>query len=339
MSSYLLTQNGLPSIWARSGLLPVRLGVVLAFFLTCGSSINTGDVHAWQQNLIPADKLDSELPVSDASLKRSPAMPNIDLTSDSRDSQLAMLEAKAARADFLLAVVSWEENQVADAFQYLGQIPVALRGLEWHQLRREIEGSHVTCYGHLGSVHHVTFSTNGQEIFAIDDRLRMKVWDAIMGAERSDRYLGCCNSVEVSTDKTLLATSAFDGNIHLRHAATGEVIRSLSGHSGSVVDLSFSPDDQQIASASADQTIRVWETATGKELHVLQGHDNVVSGVSFSPCGTQLVSSSYDGSLKLWDLATSRALIFCFSSCLCMRAQSGQTTRLSFLGPNPSLEC
>jgi len=63
----------------------------------------------------------------------------------------------------------------------------------------------------------------------------------------------------------------------------------LTGHSGPVNSVAFSPDSKTIASASDDQTLRLWDAATGKPIGVpLTGHSDFVFGVAFSHDGRRL---------------------------------------------------
>jgi WD40 repeat protein/DNA-binding SARP family transcriptional activator len=86
--------------------------------------------------------------------------------------------------------------------------------------------------------------------------------------------------------------------------ATGQHVATLEGHTGTVVNLAFSPDGTQLATASADGTIRLWDPDTGEQLLVLEGHIGLVSDVSFNPNGTQLASASADGTVRVWALDT-----------------------------------
>ena len=75
----------------------------------------------------------------------------------------------------------------------------------------------------------------------------------------------------------------------------------LSGHTGMVISLTFSPDGQKIASVSEDKTIKLW-SLEGKLLHTLTGHTDAVYYIRFSPDGQTIASGSSDGTVKLWNL-------------------------------------
>ena len=51
---------------------------------------------------------------------------------------------------------------------------------------------------------------------------------------------------------------------------------TLTGHSGSVRSVAYSPDGKHIVSGSDDQTVKVWNAATGTEVNVLLCHRPIV---------------------------------------------------------------
>jgi WD40 repeat protein/serine/threonine protein kinase len=85
-------------------------------------------------------------------------------------------------------------------------------------------------------------------------------------------------------------------------------LRTLRGHTDSVLGVAFSPDGQWIATSSADRTVQLWETATGRQVRVLVGHSAGVSGVAFSPDGRQLVTGSTDQTARIWDAASGKEI-------------------------------
>ena len=79
-------------------------------------------------------------------------------------------------------------------------------------------------------------------------------------------------------------------------------VKTIEGHSNSVLDVKFSPDGQQIASASSDDTIRIWQL-DGTLVNMLPGFGADVNAIHFSQDGKTLVSGSSNKTVIIWDLA------------------------------------
>lgn len=107
--------------------------------------------------------------------------------------------------------------------------------------------------------------------------------------------------------KTLLAAGS-DGVIRVWDLASGQVQRTLTGHTNSTYMAQFSPNEKLIASSSRDVTARIWDFASGRELHKLTGFHCAVKAVAFSPNGKTVAAVGNDGMLKLWDVKTGREL-------------------------------
>jgi WD40 repeat protein len=105
-------------------------------------------------------------------------------------------------------------------------------------------------------------------------------------------------SVAWSPDSAVLA-SAFENDIQLWNAATGDAVATLRGLTGAIYSVAWSPDGMLLASASYDETIRLWNAATGKALAMLTGHTDEVVNVAWSPDGTRLASAGSEG-VRVW---------------------------------------
>ena len=117
-------------------------------------------------------------------------------------------------------------------------------------------------------------------------------------------------SLAFTPDGTVLAAAGGnteDFAIHLWDVASGGAIGTLSGHSGIVWGVAFSPDGQLLASASSDGTAIIWDWRNGDIVKTLKFPDQVGS-VSFSPNGQTLAVGGLD------DLENLKAAIWTFST-------------------------
>jgi hypothetical protein len=99
-----------------------------------------------------------------------------------------------------------------------------------------------------------------------------------------------------------------DGTARLWDAASGQLIRVLSGHGEAVNSAAFSPDGSLVVTASNDKTVRVWDAASGEILRILVGHGAAVRSAGFSADGTNIVTASKDGTARLWNAIDGREL-------------------------------
>jgi WD40 repeat protein len=114
--------------------------------------------------------------------------------------------------------------------------------------------------------------------------------------------------LSLSRDGKTLLTAGTDGIIRVWDLVSGQIQRTLTGHTNSLYKAQFSPDEKLIASSSRDFTARVWDFATGRELHKFTGFECAVKSVAFSPNGKTLAAVGNDGMLKVWDIKTGREL-------------------------------
>jgi WD40 repeat protein len=89
---------------------------------------------------------------------------------------------------------------------------------------------------------------------------------------------------------------------------SASLIRTLTGHQGSIEAIAITADGSRIISASRDTTLRVWNASTGTLIRTLTGHEDAVTGVSVLGDGESAASISGDGSLRVWNIATGETI-------------------------------
>ncbi|KAI7907669.1 quinon protein alcohol dehydrogenase-like superfamily [Cokeromyces recurvatus] len=102
-------------------------------------------------------------------------------------------------------------------------------------------------------------------------------------------------------DEAKLVTASMDHTLKIWNWQTGKCIRTLEGHTGGVLSLHF--NSKLMASGSTDHTVRVWNFSAG-ECCTFTGHTEWVNSVRFCQEGTMLVSASDDSTIRLWDVQT-----------------------------------
>eukprot|EP00795_Rhopilema_esculentum_P010953 gene10953-19788_t len=105
-------------------------------------------------------------------------------------------------------------------------------------------------------------------------------------------------------DGKRIVSGSDDNTLKVWSAITGNIIRTLVGHTGGV--WSSQLKDDIVVSGSTDRTLRVWNAETGECTHVLYGHTSTVRCLALH--GDKVVSGSRDGTLRVWDIQQGQCL-------------------------------
>ncbi|KAG8727342.1 POC1 centriolar protein A, partial [Ceratobasidium sp. 414] len=107
-----------------------------------------------------------------------------------------------------------------------------------------------------------------------------------------------------------IVSGSEDMTVRIWSASTGAPVgKPLTGHTGAVYSVAFSPDGSHVVSGSEDNTARIWDVESGRPVNgLLAGHAGAVYSVAFSPDGSRVVSGSADKTIRIWDVRNSRAV-------------------------------
>src|SRR5262249_53079963 len=116
------------------------------------------------------------------------------------------------------------------------------------------------------------------------------------GDPREFRAAAWTEAIAWSPDGRLLA--AADGRkVAIWDVAAQKKTSLLSGPSGDICCLSWSPDGQRLASGAWDRSVVVWETRTWQEVLTLT---DVPPAVAWSPDGRWLATGGRGNSVRVW---------------------------------------
>ncbi|MCI0460719.1 MAG: WD40 repeat domain-containing protein, partial [Gemmataceae bacterium] len=147
------------------------------------------------------------------------------------------------------------------------------------------------------------------------------LWDVQAGKELpAPAGKGQVKGVAFSPDGATLALALDKGEVRLHRTTTGEVLKTLRGHTGEATCLAFAPDGKTLLSGGKDGTVRTWDIAAGQERGRFKAHAGGIQLIALAPGGKVVVTGgdivTQDGMFTIyhadlnrqWDLASGREL-------------------------------
>ncbi|MEX0677849.1 MAG: c-type cytochrome domain-containing protein [Pirellulales bacterium] len=155
---------------------------------------------------------------------------------------------------------------------------------------------------HLDLAQSLAFSPDG-ELLASGGFREVKLWRRPHDVRRADLAgsTAAVESLATSSDGKWAATGEATGAIKLWDLSTLKDPRTLSGHSGPVTALGFTPDSTKLVSTSADKTIRLWNVADAAAAGQVET-PAPINALAVLADGAQLATGHGDNAIRLWTL-------------------------------------
>jgi WD40 repeat protein len=173
----------------------------------------------------------------------------------------------------------------------------ALRGLE----------ETIVIGGENSPMYDASFSPDGHTVLTVTDNAA-RISDAVSGKESIVIKSETLNGASFSPSGRQIVTGSTKGIVSIWNAASGQLIRTLTGQSDTEIRPKFSPDEQRVATISFGNSARIWNLSDGT-VTVLKGHTAGLQKISFSPDGLRVVTASDDNSAIIWDAGTGNLIV------------------------------
>jgi WD40 repeat protein len=155
--------------------------------------------------------------------------------------------------------------------------------------------------GHAGPARAVVVTPDGRQIVSGGDDGAVRVWDLPSGTGVLRGHQEAVHAVAVHGD--LIASGGKDGTVRIWDRSTGRPAhRPLTGHSGSVNAVAFTPDGLLVSGCN-DHYLRIWEDFAGEPpIEIDTGHTGGIRAIATDV--NQIVSAGWDSFIRIWDGAT-----------------------------------
>ena len=152
----------------------------------------------------------------------------------------------------------------------------------------------------------LALSDDGSTVFTSNP---VSAYDVATGRQRWQRNEAWTGDTD-ARGRVLAAFTEDGAAVQLLNAESGLVRTTLTGQTGALQHVSFSPDGSTLAATSADGLAVVWDTRTGRTLFRFDTGAGAATGVSYSSdAKTLYVGKPLTREVQAWDLSGDRRFL------------------------------
>ena len=276
------------------------------------------DVAKEQAEEARRDAIENEANAVEAAKAAKVAATEADIARENalRQSTRADAEAKKAKAaldeieranrtkyfhQINLADWSWQSGDVDATRDFLSACPYDLRGWEWSYFNRLNNLETRVIYEHPVDVLDVAFSSDNRTLGVTTADHKVILLKVETGELLATLDSHTAPVTAIAFQGRYMATGSEDKTVKLWNIRSKRELFTLSGHTGGIRKLAFTPSGNFFASAAEDQTVKIWNAISGKEVITLTEFDSSISTLRFGSRGERLITGTSSGRVQVWD--------------------------------------
>ncbi|KAI0080168.1 nuclear distribution protein PAC1 [Panus rudis PR-1116 ss-1] len=117
------------------------------------------------------------------------------------------------------------------------------------------------------------------------------------------------NAVTFHPRYSLVVSASDDSTMKVWDWETGELDRTIQGHTRRVSDCEYDSKGKYLVSGSHDLFIKLWDVDNEyKNIATFRGHEHSISTVRFLPGDDRIVSAGRDHTVRIWEIATTHCV-------------------------------
>jgi WD40 repeat protein len=148
----------------------------------------------------------------------------------------------------------------------------------------------------------VSWNQDGSKLLSGSDDNTMKIWNALDGKLLKTLDVKAhVISASWNHDNTRIVSGSGlhnNGKLQIWDGVTGELLKTLIGHSNWVHSAIWNHDGSKILSGSKDDTIQVWDAGSGELEETVAEMNNL--SVAWNQDGSRIASGSLDKIIRVW---------------------------------------